>query len=127
MQRASTNRFQQIREQRMQRPEFRQRYERTRGVIARIQDILTLIDTQREAAGLSKAELARRVGMHPAAIRRLLSSGTGSPTLKTLLELMDVLGIEMHLRTRAPREMPVHPQSPRRRTPGSARRPVLTV
>jgi DNA-binding phage protein len=127
MQRAPTSRFQQLREQRMQRPEFRERYERTRGVIAQIQDIMSLIDAQREAAGLSKAELARQAGMHPVAVRRLLSSGAGSPTLKTLLELMDALGIEMRLQPRTPPKLAKQSQGQRRRAPASARRAVLTV
>ncbi len=48
-------------------------------------------------AGMSKTELARRVGVNPSAMRRLLTAETANPTLKTMLGLFDALGLEVSL------------------------------
>ena len=102
MSRAASSRWERIRSQRLQNPTDRERYERTRRSLAAAQQVIELLDERRREAGLSKAELARRVGANPAAMRRLLTSGSGNPTLKTLFDVMDVLGIEMDLRTCVP-------------------------
>ena len=96
------SRFGQIRERRMESPAFRERYDRAHRVIALTQELLETIDRQRQAAGLSKAELARRAGIEPAAVRRLLGSGSSNPTLRTVLELLDALGIDIQLRAKRP-------------------------
>jgi len=90
-------RFQQIRNRRMQSPAFRQRYTRTRRTIASVEEIIGSIDARRQTAGVSKAELARRAGMNPAALRRLLTSGAGNPTLSTVIGLMDALGMRLQV------------------------------
>ena len=102
MQEPVLSRYEQIRARRMQSPEFRDRYARTRRSIDTMQEVIRLIDEQRQQAGLSKAELARRVGANPAAMRRLLTSGSGNPTLKTLLDVLDVLGIELRFQVKVP-------------------------
>jgi transcriptional regulator with XRE-family HTH domain len=51
-------------------------------------DAATLIRTAREAAGLSKRELARRAGTSPAAIV-LYESGEREPTLPTLTRICE--------------------------------------
>lgn len=84
----------------MQNPEFRESYERTRRTIEKIQEILKTIDAERLAAGISKAVLADRSGTNAASLRRLLTSGTGNPTLKTVIELLDTLDIEVQLKPR---------------------------
>ena len=53
------------------------------------------VDDERAQAGLTKAELARRVGANPATMRRLLSSGQHNPTLRTVLEICDALDLEV--------------------------------
>lgn len=90
-------RFDEIRERLLQDPQLRERSERSRRSFARVQALVELMDQRRQMLGLSKAELARRAGMNPAALRRLLTSGAGNPTLKTLFDLLDVLGIEVRL------------------------------
>ncbi len=45
---------------------------------------------------MTRAALARRIGQSESAIRRLLASG-GNPTLKTMLELADELGLVVTL------------------------------
>ncbi len=49
-------------------------------------------------AGLSRADVARRVGTQPAAVRRLLSRKNGhNPTLATMVNLAEALGYEVRL------------------------------
>ena len=93
-----TDRWEQIRIRTLTDPETRDRYDRTRRAVLRGRQVLQLIDAERQRAGLTKAELARRAGMHPAAVRRLLSSDSGNPTLQTLLEVSDVLGLDFTLK-----------------------------
>lgn len=93
-------------------PEAREEYERTRRSVAELRRILQTVEGERQQAGLSKADLARRVGVEPAAIRRLLTSETSNPTFRTLLGIFDALGLQLTLtprkrarvqgRTRAP-------------------------
>ena len=93
-------RWEQIRARKLADPAAQERYERTRRTVAAIRETLMRVDRERAQAGMTKAELARRLGANPATMRRLLSSGQRNPTLKTVLEICDVLGMEV---TVAPR------------------------
>jgi transcriptional regulator with XRE-family HTH domain len=62
--------------------------------------MLQMLDAERERAGLSKAELARRIGASPATIRRLFTSSHANPTLRTIVDLFDALDVEITLRHR---------------------------
>lgn len=65
--------------------------------IATIDRIVNALDDAREAAGLSKAELARAIQVEPATIRRLFASATSNPTLGTLAEVAAALGLRITL------------------------------
>ncbi|MGH9172005.1 MAG: helix-turn-helix domain-containing protein [Acidimicrobiales bacterium] len=65
--------------------------------IATIDDVVNALDEAREAAGLSKAELARAIRVEPAVIRRLFASGHVNPTLGTLAEVAAALGLRVTL------------------------------
>ena len=65
--------------------------------IATIDRIVSELDSAREAAGLSKAELARAVNTEPATVRRLFSAGHVNPTLGTLAEVAAALGMRVVL------------------------------
>jgi ribosome-binding protein aMBF1 (putative translation factor) len=95
---SAPGKWEQIRARKLADPATRERYERTRRSVALIRQVLQTIDARREEAGLSKAELAERVGAHPSAVRRILTSEASNPTLKTVAELLDVLGLELALR-----------------------------
>src|SRR6266540_3508119 len=84
-------RWEQIRARKLADPAAREQYERTRRAVILTRQILQLVDSERERAGLTKAELAQRAGTNPAAIRRLLTSGSSNPTLRTLLVVFDAL------------------------------------
>lgn len=72
--------------------------------IATIDDIVNSLDQAREAAGLSKAELARAIQVEPATIRRLFSSERANPTLGTLAEVAAALGMRVTLEPLPPAE-----------------------
>jgi DNA-binding phage protein len=79
-------------------PESIERYERKKRAVALTRQVLLKIDEERRLAGLSKAELARRVGATPSVIRRVFSSQSSNPTLTTVLDMLDALGIDFELR-----------------------------
>lgn len=76
-------------------PEFLREYVVESMRIATIDEVVNAIDAAREAAGLSKAELARAIQKEPATIRRLLSSDNSNPTLGTLAEVAAALGLRI--------------------------------
>lgn len=76
-------------------PEFLREYVVESMRIATIDQVVNAIDDAREAAGLSKAELARAIQKEPATIRRLLSSDNANPTLGTLAEVAAALGLRI--------------------------------
>jgi transcriptional regulator with XRE-family HTH domain len=65
--------------------------------IATIDSVVNALDEAREAAGLSKAELARAISAEPAVIRRLFSASGVNPTLGTLAEVAAALGMRVIL------------------------------
>jgi ribosome-binding protein aMBF1 (putative translation factor) len=90
------------RAERLQDPEFRREYERARAQIDQVDAIMRQLDQLRNEAGMPKAELARRIGKNPAAVRRLFSA-EANPELKTIAAMAAVLGAEVKVvRTDAP-------------------------
>lgn len=91
---------------RLQDPEFRKEYERAKAEIAQVDAIIDSLDRLREDFGLTKAELARRIGKDPAAIRRLFTAAS-NPELKTVAALATAMDAELQLvprRTSPPRK-----------------------
>lgn len=95
-----SDRWTRIRERTLADAAARERYERTRRSVTSIRHVLQAIDAERERAGLTKAELAERIGTSPAAVRRLLTSDAANPTLRTILDLFDALNLEVAVRPR---------------------------
>ena len=81
----------------LQDPEFLRDYVVESVRIATIDRLVNALDEAREAAGLTKAELARAIGAEPASIRRLFASGNSNPTLGTLAEVASALGMQVTL------------------------------
>lgn len=77
--------------QRMADPEFEAEYARSQRVIAGIDAVMQRLDALRAQEGLTKAQLARRIGKDPATLRCLFSSQV-NPTLETVVALADALG-----------------------------------
>lgn len=81
----------------LQDPEFLRDYVVESMRIATIDRLVNELDEAREAAGLTKAELARAIGAEPASIRRVFASGHSNPTLGTLAEVASALGMRVTL------------------------------
>ncbi len=86
----------------MRDPEFRAAYEAARARIELVDQLVRSLDDAREEKGISKAELARRIGAEPAAIRRLLTAPERNPTMATFVGAADALGLEVRV-TKKPR------------------------
>jgi DNA-binding phage protein len=80
---------------RLEDPEYRQAYEGARERIDQIDSVIRALDARREKLHLTKAELARRAGLKPEAIRRLFSAEKPNPTLTTLVALAGALDLEI--------------------------------
>lgn len=81
-------------QERLRDAAFRAEYDCSRRRIAQIDAIMQRLDELRIGAGLSKAELARRIHKEPATVRRLFSSEV-NPTLGTIIALAEELGVEL--------------------------------
>jgi DNA-binding phage protein len=80
---------------RLEDPNYREAYEEARERIAQIDSVISALDARREELQLTKAELARRAGVKPEAIRRLFSAEHPNPTLSTLVALAGALDLEL--------------------------------
>jgi DNA-binding phage protein len=80
---------------RLSDPEYAAAHEQARRRIDAIDGVLRSLDARRADLGLSKAELARRAGLRPEAVRRLFASQTANPTLATLSAIADALDLEL--------------------------------
>jgi transcriptional regulator with XRE-family HTH domain len=72
-----------------------------------VDELIRSIDAARTSAGISKAELARRAGMQPEAVRRLFSVAEANPTITTLVTLASALDLDVIVQQ-------AHPAEPRR-------------
>lgn len=73
---------------------FQFEYEKASREIEQTMAVLRTLDSRREEVGISKAELARKIGKRPEAVRRLFSAG-GNPELNTVAAMAGVLGGEV--------------------------------
>lgn len=81
---------------RMDDPEFRAEYERARREISQVDAVIRQLDDRREAAGLSKAELARHIGRDPSSIRRLFTAES-NPELLLVASIAEQLGADVRI------------------------------
>jgi DNA-binding phage protein len=85
-------------------PEFLREYVVESMRIATIDAVVNALDEAREAAGISKADLARAISAEPATIRRLFASSAPNPTLGTLVEVAAALGMRITVEPLPPAE-----------------------
>lgn len=82
---------------RMQDPEYAAAYDEAKERVAFIDGLMTEIDEQRRVHHLSKAELARRAGLRPEAVRRLFSASSVNPTIATIYALAKAVDADLRL------------------------------
>lgn len=91
---------------RLKDPEFARTFRAASAEIAAIDKatnaFIRAVDKARMKRGLTKADLARRIGAEPAVMRRLLSTEGQNPTLTTLLKIAAALGMQVELTDAAP-------------------------
>jgi DNA-binding phage protein len=111
-----TSFYERFRAQNMEDPEFRAAYERAARQIAQIDTVIQALDALRIDLGMSKAELARRVGRNASSVRRLFSSSGARPELSLIVSLADALDAEVRIvpRERKARRLATELRSERR-------------
>jgi DNA-binding phage protein len=81
-------------------PSFKASFEKKLAKVKSIAEVLRVIELVRERENIPKAELARRMERKPEAISRLLRGEGANPTLDTLIDLVDAIGLELDIRIR---------------------------
>jgi DNA-binding phage protein len=79
-------------------PAFKAGFEKKLAKVKGIAEMLQVIELVRERQNLPKAEIARRMNRKPEAISRLLRGEGANPTLDTLIDLIDAIGLELDIR-----------------------------
>ncbi len=99
---AAEERFARLRSE----PEYGEAYRAATRRINIFDDVVRSLDARRQELGLTKAEVASRASMPPAAVRRLFSQQQKNPTLATLAAIADALNLRISV---LPREDIVEP------------------
>jgi hypothetical protein len=89
--------YERLRASEMKDPEFRAAYERSAREIAQIDAVIQTLDALRIDLGISKAELARRVGRNASSVRRLFTASGARPELSLIVSLADALDAELRV------------------------------
>jgi DNA-binding phage protein len=84
-------------DEQMKDPAFAAEYRAGRAEIDAIDKLIRALDAARLISGLSKAELARKIGAQPEMVRRLLTAPRGNPTMDTVLKVATALGFHLEL------------------------------
>ena len=84
-------------EQRRKNASYAEAHDRAVAMVRAIDDLVRALDAAREEQHLSKAELARRVGVDPAAVRRFFSNDAPNPTAQWLVQVALALGYRFNL------------------------------
>jgi len=85
------------RDRRMRDPEYRRAYQRAAREIAQTDAVIRELDALRVEVGMSKTELARRVGRNASSVRRLFTAARVRPEFPLLAALADALGAELRV------------------------------
>lgn len=80
---------------RLDDPTFRAVYERSSREIEQTDRVIRALDELRLDAGMSKAELARRIDRNASSIRRLFTASSARPELPLVAAIADALGAEV--------------------------------
>ena len=94
--------------------EYRQALDDARVRIAAVDGVVRALDERRKDLGLSKAELARKAGMRPEVVRRILGAGPANPTLSTVISLASAMSMDVTVSVPADRRQSGAPKIRRR-------------
>jgi DNA-binding phage protein len=83
-------------------PEFEPLFQAELAAIRMVDQLVAELDKGRAALGLTKQDLAQKLQMNPAQVRRMLSKGGQNPTMKTFLQVAQSMGFELALVKSAP-------------------------
>ena len=83
-------------------PGFAELVEKELAAVRAFDDLVNAVIARSEELGLSRAELAERVGMAPSNLSRLLNSTEGNPTFETITKLAAAVGCDVALVERQP-------------------------
>jgi ribosome-binding protein aMBF1 (putative translation factor) len=97
-----TTHYQKRRTRELRDPIFEQQYRQARAEIAQVDTVMRQLDSLREDAGISKAELARMIGKNPSVVRRLFTAEV-NPELKTIAAIASALGARLEITSEKPR------------------------
>jgi DNA-binding phage protein len=89
-------------------PSFKAGFERKLAKVKSIAEVMHVIESVREQKNITKAEVARRMDRKPEAVSRLLRGEGANPTLDTLVELADAIGLELDVHIKP---QPVRPKA----------------
>jgi transcriptional regulator with XRE-family HTH domain len=81
-------------------PAFKAGFEKKLAKVRSIAEVLRVLEHTRELDAIPKAEIARRMQRRPEAISRLLAGQGSNPTLDTLIDLADAIGLELDIHIR---------------------------
>jgi DNA-binding phage protein len=93
-------------------PQRKAAFERKLAKVKSMAEVLHVIESVREEKRLSKAEVARRMDRKPESVSRLLRGEGANPTLETLVELADAIGLELDIRIKPQPARPKASYSP---------------
>jgi DNA-binding phage protein len=82
---------------RMKDRKFAAAYAEARAEIDSVDALMRAVEVARTKAGLTKAELARRTGTRPEAMRRLFTTDTPNPTMTTVMSILRSMGYSLAL------------------------------
>ena len=80
--------------------EERAAHEREVAKLVAFAELLNIFDDVREGSQISKAELARRIGVKPSVVSRLLDGKGRNVQLDTVADVADALGVYIEMRVR---------------------------
>ena len=91
------SKFWDLLEQEIKDPEFAREFFKDNIYIRFVDQLINDLDDKRVELGLSKAKLAKTLGVEPANVRRLFAKGPKNPTLTTLVDIAFGLGMKLQL------------------------------
>ncbi len=83
-------------------PEARLAFDRAVEARLATAELVAALEEVREALGVSKASLASRTGRSASVVSRVLSSRASNPTVLTVFELLEAMGLRVRLTIEEP-------------------------